>query len=159
MSQGGLPGVVFDTMILYQATASLTGPAAELLRRLEAGQFILYVSDEILDEAHDVLSRPKLRAKNPRVTDETVRETFDLLDRLARTVSDVPSLFSLPRDPDDEPYLNLAIATDADYLATWDKDLLDLMQDAGFRAQYPRLTILNPVALLHIVTLPPYQQP
>ena len=52
-------------MILYQATASLTGPAAELLRRLEAGQFILYVSDEILNEARDVLSRPKLRAKNP----------------------------------------------------------------------------------------------
>ena len=116
MSQGGLPAVVFDTMILYQATASLTGPAAELLRRLEAGQFILYVSDEILDEAHDVLSRPKLRSKNPRVTDETVRETFDLLDRLAQTVSDVLSLFSMPRDPDYEPYLNLAIATDADYL-------------------------------------------
>ncbi len=159
MSQGGLPAVVFDTMILYQATASLTGPAAELLRRLEAGQFILYVSDEILDEARDVLSRPKLRAKNSRVTDETVQETFDLLDRLARTVPGVPSLFSLPRDPDDEPYLNLAITTDVDYLTTWDKDLLDLMQDAGFRAQYPRLTILNPVALLQILTLPPQQQP
>jgi putative PIN family toxin of toxin-antitoxin system len=158
VSQGGLPGVVFDTMILYQATANLAGPAAELLRQLEAGRFILYVSDEILNEARDVLSRPKLRAKNPRVTDETVQETFDLLDRLAQTVSYVPSLFSLPRDPDDEPYLNLAIAVDADYLVTWDKDLLDLMQAAGFRAQYPRLTILNPVALLRILT-PQQQQP
>ena len=54
-----------------------TGPAAELLRQLEAGRFILYVSYEILDEARDVLSRPKLRAKSPRVTDETVQETFD----------------------------------------------------------------------------------
>jgi uncharacterized protein len=159
VSQGGLSGVVFDTMILYQATANLAGPAAELLRQLEAGRFVLYVSDEILDEARDVLGRPKLRAKNPRVTDETVREAFDLLDRLARTVSNVPSLFSLPRDPDDEPYLNLAIAAGADYLVTWDKDLLDLMQDASFRAQYPRLTILNPVALLQILTPPPQQQP
>ena len=117
------------------------------------------MSDEILDEARDVLGRPKLRAKNPRVTDETVRETFDLLDRLARTVSNVPSLFSLPRDPDDEPYLNLAIAAGADYLVTWDKDLLDLMQDASFRAQDPRLTILNPVALLQILTPPPQEQP
>ena len=32
MSQGGLSGVVFDTMFLYQATANLAGPAAELLR-------------------------------------------------------------------------------------------------------------------------------
>ena len=128
MSQGGLPGVVFDTMILYQATANAAGPAAELLRQLEAGQFILFVSDEILDEARDVLSRPKLRAKNPRVTDHTVQQTFDLLNRLHRTVSNVPSLYPPSRDPDDEPYLNLAIATDADYLVTRDKDLLDLMQ-------------------------------
>jgi uncharacterized protein len=159
VSQGGLPGVVFDTMILYQATANLAGPAAELLRRLEAGQFILYVSDEILDEARDVLSRPKLRAKNPRVTDQAVRQTFDLLDRMTQLVSNVPSLFSLPRDPDDEAYLNLAIAAYADYLVTWDKDLLDLMQDAGFRAQYPQLTILNPVALLQILPRLPQQQP
>ena len=74
-------------------------------------------------------------------------------------VPNVPSLCSLPRDPDDEPYINLAIAVDADYLVTWDKDLLDLMQDAGFRAQYPRLTILNPVALLQILTPPPQQRP
>jgi putative PIN family toxin of toxin-antitoxin system len=139
-------------MILYQATACTTGPAAEILRQLEAGRFILYVSHEVLDEARDVLSRPKLRAKSPPITDETVQETFDLLGRLAQTVSLVPSLFSLPRDPDDEPYLNLA--ADADYLATWDNDLLDLMQDATFRAQYPRLTILIPVALLQILRPP-----
>jgi uncharacterized protein len=146
-------------MILYQATASTTGPAAELLRQLEAGRFLLYVSHEILDEARDVLSRPKLRAKSPRITDETVQETFDLLGRLAQTVSPVPSLFSLPRDPDDEPYLNLAIAADADYLVTWDNDLLDLMHDATFRSQYPRLTILNPVALLQILRPPAQPQP
>jgi putative PIN family toxin of toxin-antitoxin system len=135
-------------MILYQATANIAGPAAELLRRLEAGQFILYVGNDILEEAHDVLSRPNLRAKNPRLTGETVHETFDLLNRMSQLISDVPSLFSPPRDPDDEPYLDLAIATDANYLVTWDKDLLELMQDVPFRAQYPRLTILNPVALL-----------
>ena len=53
----------------------------------------------------------------------------------------------------------LAIAANADYLVTWDKDMLDLMQDEGFRIQYPRLTILNPVALLQVLTRPPEQQP
>jgi len=71
----------------------------------------------------------------------------------------VPSVYSLPRDLDDEPYLNLALAADADYLVTWDKDLLDLMQDTTFRAQYPRLTILNPVALLQILRSPAQQPP
>ena len=148
MSRGELPKVVFDTMILFQAMAQTTGPAALLFAYLEAGSFTLYVSGETLEEARDVLSRPKLRAKNPRITDEAVQETFDLLAQFSQMVADVPALFSLPRDPDDEPYLNLALAANADYLVTWDKDMLDLMNDETFRKQYPGLTILNPVALL-----------
>lgn len=57
------PGVVLDTMVIFQATASPAGPAAELLRRLEAGWFTPYISAEILDEVRDVLSRPKIQAK------------------------------------------------------------------------------------------------
>ena len=37
--------------------------------------------------------------------------------------------------------------------------MLDLMKDEGFRAQYPRLTILNPVALLQALTPPPTSSP
>ena len=48
MIQGSLPGVVFDTMILYQVTANVAGPAAELLRQLEAGQFVLLGSVALL---------------------------------------------------------------------------------------------------------------
>jgi predicted nucleic acid-binding protein len=46
---------------------------------------------------------------------------------------------------------NLAIASGAAYLATWDKDLLDLMGDEGARQQFPALTILEPPALLRIL--------
>ena len=38
-----------------------------------------------------------------------------------------PSVFAYPRDPKDEPYVNLAVAAAADYVVTRDKDLLDLM--------------------------------
>jgi putative PIN family toxin of toxin-antitoxin system len=153
-SQEARPKVVFDTMIAFRTTVNSTGPAAELFRRLEAGWFDLYVSDEILDEMRDVLSRPKLRAKYPRITDEAVDSLFGLLAKFARTVPVVPKVFSLPRDPDDEPYLNLSITVGADYLATRDNDLLDLMQDEAFRTTYPHLTILDPVALLRALTPP-----
>ena len=43
-------------------------------------------------------------------------------------VPDVPNPFSLPRDPKDEPYINLAIEMKADYLVSRDHDLLDLMK-------------------------------
>ena len=48
MSPGERPGVVFDCMLFLQATASRVGPAAELLRHLDAGRFTLYVSEAIL---------------------------------------------------------------------------------------------------------------
>ncbi len=67
-----------------------------------------------------------------------------------------PAAMSLPRDPDDEPYLNLAVAASADYLVTRGNDLLDLMQDSAFRARCPRLTILDPVALLQILSPPTF---
>jgi predicted nucleic acid-binding protein len=90
------PDVVFDTMIVFQAAANTEGPAAELFRRLEVGWFNLYVSPEILNEMRDVLSRPKLRAKNRHITDESVHKVFESLSRFARSVSGVPSTFSPP---------------------------------------------------------------
>ncbi len=44
--------------------------------------------------------------------------------------------------------VKVAIAAQADYLTTWDKDLLDLMGDTEFRQWFPALTILEPPALL-----------
>jgi putative PIN family toxin of toxin-antitoxin system len=56
--------------------------------------------------------------------------------------AEVPRTLTLPRDPKDEPYLNLALAVGAQYLVSRDKDLLDLMNDGSFRQRYPDLTIL-----------------
>jgi putative PIN family toxin of toxin-antitoxin system len=145
------PGVVFDCVAYLQAVAGPSGPAARLLELLEAGRFALYVSDHVLAEVREVLDRPKVRAKNPAVTDESTAELLARLARLATKVNDIPNVFTLPRDPDDEPYVNLALAAGANYLVTRDKDLLDLMRDPGFRAKHPHLTILNPVALLHVL--------
>ena len=60
----------------------------------------------------------------------------------------VPRVWTLDRDPKDEPYLNLALATKSQYLVTRDKDLLDLMVDETFRTQHPALQIIEPPTLL-----------
>ena len=53
----------------------------------------------------------------------------------------------------DEPYLNLAIATQAPFIVSRDNDLLDLMKNDEFRKAYPALTIMDPVAFLkHVRT-------
>jgi predicted nucleic acid-binding protein len=65
----------------------------------------------------------------------------------------VPHVLDVPRDPDDEPYLDLAAAVEADYLVTRDQDLLSLNTDHSieakqFRQRLPKLSILDPVEFL-----------
>jgi putative PIN family toxin of toxin-antitoxin system len=155
VSRGDPPSAVFDCMVFFQATARPTGPAARLfLDFVEAGRLTLYVRDAILDEVQDVLGRPRIRAKNPALTDESVAAFRDRVLRIARRIDPVPASFTLARDPDDEPDLNLAIAAATDDLVTRDNDMLDLMRDPAVRAQYPAHSILDPVALLRVLDPP-----
>ncbi len=155
MSTGAQPRAVFDCMVFFQATARPTGPAARLfIDFVESGRLTLFVSDAIINELRDVLGRPRIRAKNPAITDHSVIEFCGRVQQLAHRIDPVPALFTLARDPDDEPYLNLAIAVSADYLVTRDNDMLELMRDAAFRVRYPKLTILDPVALLRLLSTP-----
>ena len=68
------------------------------------------------------------------------------LEAKAILIVNVPEEFHYERDPDDEIYLNLAIVTNAAYLVSQDKDLLDLMTTPTdiaqqFRSRYPFLRI------------------
>jgi uncharacterized protein len=158
VTQPGPPRVVLDCMVFFQAVSRPGGPAARLLTGfIETGRFTLYVSDSILAEVRDVLARPHIRTRNPTITDDRVELFFLRIDKISQKIDNVPASYALPRDPDDEPYLNLALAANADYLVTWDKDMLDLMQDDGFRTQYPQLIILNPVTLLQALAPLPEQ--
>ena len=147
MSEAALRGVVLDCMIYLQAVVNERGPAARLLSLMEEPSLPLFISQEILDEIREVLARPRLHRKFPSLTDERIAALIADLSRQGTLVADVPAVFRLKRDPKDEKYVNLAIATHA-YLVTWDRDLLDLMDDSDFRRLYPELTILDPVALL-----------
>jgi len=78
---------------------------------------------------------------------------IELLLLKGKLFRNVPKRFELPRDPGDEPYLNLAIETGARFLVTRDRDLLDLMrwdteEGRNFQSRFPDLRILDPVAFL-----------
>jgi uncharacterized protein len=144
------PAAVFDCMVFVQALANAKRPACACYELVRGGRLLLYVSPEIVAEVSDVLSRPKVRRKLLALTDEAV-EAFlrDVLGRAA-LLSEVPETFRLERDPKDERYINLALASGTNDLVTWDRDLLDLMNDEGFPRQFPHLTILEPPALLRL---------
>lgn len=146
-------GVVFDCNVLLQAAARKSSPSAACLRLAEGGFVHLYISEEILTEVADVLSRPNVRARFPELTGETVEEFSGQLRTVAETISHVPRKFAYQRDVDDEPYINLAVEAGAHYLVSRDKDLLDLMtghtgESKEFRRRFRPLKVLDPIDFL-----------
>lgn len=154
----GLPlNVVFDCMLFLQATANRRSPAARALDLLDDGIIKLFVSRPILKEVRDVLSRPELREQLPGITDESVAALFSRLASKATLVKNVPRVFTYPRDQKDEPYINLAVAAEADYLVSRDSDLPDLMrwdrtEGRDFQRRFRHLKILDPISFLTAVT-------
>ena len=151
------PRAVFDCMVYLQGAGSPNGPSAACLELASTGRLTLVVSDAILAEVRNVLSRPKTRKRFSGLTDESLVEFLAKLGRYAVHLVDAPGVVRLARDTKDEKYLNLAIAANATYLVSRDNDLLDLMTgdnaDAlAFRALAPAVRIVEPVMFLRSLT-------
>ena len=147
------PLAVFDCPLFLQAMLRGGGPAAACFDLVDNGRLLLVVSHGVLAEVQDVLTRPKLLRKYPQLASPRVAEFLARVVELARFLDPVPAAFSYPRDPKDQPYLDLAIATKADFLVSRDQDLLDLQDSNSEPAQElrryaPKLSILDPVELL-----------
>jgi predicted nucleic acid-binding protein len=68
---------VFNCVILLQAAARRSGPAAECLQAVRGGRLKLFLSPDFLAEVRDVLSRPKTLRKFPALTPEAVDVFLD----------------------------------------------------------------------------------
>lgn len=146
--------VVFDCVVFVQALASPHGPAGQCWDQAGYGRISLFVSSETLAELGEVLARPRL-AKRLGITAQASLLFLSEVRRRAILVADVLPQITFPRDPKDEPYINLALACDASFLVTRDNDLLDLMkpdsdEGARFRTDFPKLQIVDPPEFLNI---------
>ena len=90
---------------------------------------------------------------NCRVSITASSSLLTKLEAKAILLAHVPEEFHYKRDPDDEMYINLAIVSNAAYLASRDKDLLDLMTTSTdilrqFRSRYPFLRIMTAASFI-----------
>lgn len=150
------PVVVFDCMIYLQGLIKESGPSVECLELFDSGAVTLVVSDEILEEIADVLTRPKLQAKYSRLTRERADKLVEILRKSARLLENISARFKYPRDAKDEKYINTAIEANADYVVSRDNDLLDLMTSHAdeakeFRRKFRHLKIVDPIEFLRII--------
>ena len=149
-----VPRVVFDSMLFLQAAVSPAGAAFACLHLAENGTVKLLLSPETLAEVTELLSRPLVRRRFKTLTDEVVRRFLSRVESFAETLPAPPKAFTLPRDPKDEIFTDLAVAGDADYLVSWNERHLnylmkqDTPEGKDFCVRYPALKILTPVEFL-----------
>ena len=123
---------VFDTNVLLAAFLT-EGVCAKLLTRARKRQFILFACPFILREFEHILSKKFSATKQERENAQL------LIAEAAAGVlhpADIPS--GACRDKDDDNVLACALAADADYLVTGDKDLLQMKTFRGIRIIAPR---------------------
>ena len=102
----------------------LIGHQSRLIQRILTDmRFDVFVCDELIDEIHDVCSRPKIRN---RINDEELDDFFRIIHAFCRMARIEQKTQSVIRDPKDLYLLSLAESIEADYIVSGDTDLLDL---------------------------------
>lgn len=115
---------VVDTNVFVRAVIRPQGTVGPVILRLRAGAYRLITSQPILEELVDVLARPRIRRKYG-VTEAMVAILLDLIALRGLEVRPERAIRAC-RDPDDDIFLEAAVAGGADFLVTGDGDLLDL---------------------------------
>lgn len=115
---------VVDTSIVVRALIKPNGTVGPLLRRLEAGDYILLYSPGLLAEVLDVLRRDRFRIKYG-IREDDLETLLTLI--VLRGEEIFPSTrIEACRDPKDDQILEVAVEGEADVIVTGDDDLLVL---------------------------------
>jgi putative PIN family toxin of toxin-antitoxin system len=96
--------VVLDTNVLVSGLLTPFGPSGEIVRILFSGELVLHLDARILSEYQDVINRPKFMFNKDQIA-----ILVDFIKHYAQFMSSSPLKNRLP-DPDDEPFLEVAIA-------------------------------------------------
>jgi len=107
--------IVLDTNVIVSGLLTPFGPGGEIVRMVSAGILIVQYDSRILSEYYEVLHRPKFQFD----VDE-IESFLDFVQKNGRLITAVPLMNRLP-DPDDEPFLEIAISGHADCIITGNK--------------------------------------
>lgn len=107
--------IVLDTNVLVSGLLTPFGPSGEIVRMVFSGELTVYIDARILAEYKDVLHRPKFK-----FNEDHIGILLDFIKQYGQFTSSSPLKNRLP-DPDDEPFLEVAIAGMVNSLVTGNK--------------------------------------
>jgi len=122
--------IVLDANVIIAAFAARG--LCESIMEVCISEHEIVLSDDLLDE---ILRNLRLKIKLPAKIVDNIGE---LLHEHASFLVPVPLASDICRDPDDIKILGLAVASNADYIVTGDKDLLVLKTFQGIPILNPR---------------------
>ncbi len=129
--------VVIGTNVVISRFLSLTGPSARIFTLWEAGTFELLVSEDILTEYVKTLTEPRIKLRHSEI------EQIVMDYRAFGTVVQVSMLLTVVEaDPDDNKFLECAVAGGADYIVSGDKRLLALKEYSGVQVLSPAMFLV-----------------
>lgn len=123
--------VVIDTNIFV--SSFFGGKPRKIIELWKNRSIILCISGEIIDEYIEVLQRMGLRDEN---------ELQELLMLFAQSYNCVftaktPMLKIIENDPDDDKFIECAVALNAQYIIAGDKEILDIKNYMGIKVVTP----------------------
>jgi uncharacterized protein len=111
--------VVIDTNVFVSAV--LGGKLGIIVDEWKANKFTLIVSEAVVREYLDVITRPKFNIPAPEIA-----ATTDYLLKTAEFVTPLESITAIESDPSDNKFLEAAMQGNAIYIVSGDNHLLGL---------------------------------
>jgi putative PIN family toxin of toxin-antitoxin system len=133
---------VVDTSILIGAMIRPQGTVGPVLLHLRDGAYTLLYAQSLLEELVDVLNRPRIHDKY-RLTEQDIQTVVSLILLRGEAVTPTERI-TVCRDPQDDKFLEVAVAGEADVIVSGDQDLLTLHPFVG-------IPILPPAAFLQML--------
>ncbi len=124
--------IVLDTNVLVSAILSPNGPPAAVLRTLLTERVSLCFDERIVTEYRDVLTRTKFSFDR-----ELVEELIGFLEAAGSPTLAPPLAVTLP-DPWDQMFIEVAVASQADFLVTGNLKHFPEEAREGVRVASPR---------------------
>lgn len=134
-----------DTNVVVSASLTPNGPPAQVIRAWRQDVFEWVCSPILLEEYRRVLRRPGI-LRHMIWTPQEVDEFFADFATRALILETAQSLDAVPRDPDDNRVLEAAIAGEADYIVSGDRDITALNAYAG-------IPIVSPARFVAILAM------
>lgn len=126
-----IQGVVFDTNVLISATLWDNSEAQKILFKCIKNDIKIFSSKEIIEEYKRILER------DFDYRDEEIREILEKVFRFLSLVIPKNKVDIVKEDSDDNKIIECALESNADYIITYDKHLLNLKSYNGIKIIKP----------------------